>query len=367
MSDPILQRAVMLAERGRGATSPNPMVGCIVVFDGVVVGEGFHELAGGPHAEVTALRQAGERARDATVYVTLEPCNHYGKTPPCTAALQSAGVARVVIGMPDPDPHVSGGGADVLRSAGVDVVFASDATPFEMLNEAWLKRLRTGLPWVRVKLGLTIDARAAMVSGRRSTITGTGGVTIARQLRAGSTAVAVGAATVDVDDPKLTVRDDAGVLVGRQPLRVVLSRTSVPERGRGLFARDTENALLVTSDRTSGAALDALVREGVRVAVYPYAEGINGALRALVAEGVDDVLIEAGPGLMSALWSAGCIDELFVVQAGGMAGNAAPPLYLGSADAAGTDLAPRMRAVEAGTEGDDAVVVWRPLHEKSTG
>lgn len=367
VNDPLFRHAFVLAEKGRGATSPNPMVGCVIVSDGQVVGEGFHEHAGGLHAEAVALAEAGEAARGATAYVTLEPCNHYGRTPPCAAALLSAGVARVMIGMPDPNPGVTGGGAEELRRGGVSVAFAEDPSPFEELNEAWLMHLRTGLPWVRVKLALTIDARAAMMSGLRSRITGHGGAAITRRLRAASTAVAVGAATVDTDDPLLTVRDTAGALAGRQPLRVVISRTSVPGVDHAVFSGDAERVVLLTSDHTTRDALDAVTQRGVRVVRYPYTEGITGALRALAAEGVDDVLIEAGPGLASALWSEGAIHELFVVQAGGMAGNAAPPLYLGRADAAGDDLAPRMRAVEAGVEGDDAVVVWRPFREETAG
>ncbi len=363
----MLRRAFVLAEKGRGTTSPNPMVGCVIVADGVIVGEGYHERAGGPHAEVVALADAGPSAAGATAYVTLEPCNHFGKTPPCTSALLDAGIARVVIGMPDPNADVSGGGAEYLRSQGIQVEFATDSTPFAEQNEAWLKRMDSGLPWVRVKLALTVDARASMRSRRRSKITGTGGSAITRRLRAASTAVAVGAATVDVDDPRLTVRDDQGVPANRQPLRVVVSRTSVPPLERAVFSQDPSSTLLLTSSLTDEDPVLKLQRLGVGVSRYEYRDGIRGALRTLASAGIDDVLIEAGPGLLSALWTDRLIDELIVVQAGGMAGNAAPPLYLGSADAAGYDLAPPMKAVESGISGNDAVVVWRPLDEKILG
>ncbi len=359
--DPMLRRAFVLAEMGRATTSPNPMVGCVVVSGDEVVGEGFHAFAGGPHAEVVALSAAGGRARGGTAYVTLEPCNHFGRTPPCTAALLSAGIARVVIGMPDPNRDVSGGGARALSEAGVEVSFADDPSPFEELNEAWLKRLRTGVPWVRVKLALTVDAKTTIMSGHRSKITGVGGSTITMRLRSAATAVAVGAATVDVDDPQLTVRDESARAVERQPLHVVLSRIHVPDERRALIGAEPQHTLLITSDRAPEDALEGIVRNGVRVRRYAYADGIVGALRTLAGEGVDDVLVEAGPGLMSALWTADVVDELVVVQAGGMAGNAAPPLYLGSADSDGYDLEPRMRAAEAGVAGNDAVVVWRPL------
>lgn len=367
VAHPMLQRAYRLAECARGATSPNPIVGCVIVSDDRVVGEGFHARAGEPHAEAIALANAGEAARGAVAYVTLEPCNHFGRTPPCTRALIAAGVSRVVIGMPDPDTGVSGGGAAELLNAGIEAVFADDPRPFEELNVAWLKRLRTGLPFVRVKLALTLDGRATLMSGRRSAITGLGGAIVTKRLRAASTAVAVGAATVDVDDPFLTVRDEDGTPVGRQPLRVVLSRTSVPDLDRVLLRNDVHDVVLLTSDRTEESAVDPLARRGVRIVRYTYADGIRGALRALASLGVDDVLIEAGPGLASVLWAEDVIDELFVIQAGGMAGNAAPPLYLGRSDADGSDLRSRMRAVEAGIVGDDAVVVWRPRDHDATG
>lgn len=367
VSDPMLRRAYRLAEKGRGSTSPNPMVGCVIVSEGVIVGEGHHARAGGPHAEVAALAAAGEAARGATAYVTLEPCNHYGKTPPCTSALLAAGVSRVVVGMQDPNEDVSGGGAATLREHGVVVDFADDPAPFLELNEAWLKRLRTGLPWVRAKLALSLDARATMLAGRRSKITGSGGSAVTHRLRAASSAVGVGAATAEVDDPLLTVRDDSDEPAVRQPLRFVLSRTSVPAASSALFRGGAKDVVLLTSDRAPADKVEAVERAGARVIRYAYESGICGALRALAAEGIDDVLIEAGPGLASTLWMASAIDELFVVQAGGMAGNAAPPLYLGRADAAGNDLRPRMRAVEAGVSGDDAVVVWRPLEDERAG
>ena len=359
ISEPFLRRAFALAERGRGSVSPNPVVGCVVVRDGVAVGEGHHERAGSPHAEVNALIAAGDSARGATVYVTLEPCTHHGRTPPCTSALIKAGVSKVVIGMRDPNVDVSGGGADVLAHAGIDVEFAAIEAPFLALNEAWLHRLRTGLPLVRVKVALTIDGRPTLFANQRSRITGVGGSSITMDLRSRATAVAVGASTLGIDDPLLTVRDDQGRAAVRQPLRVVLARTSVPSPSAKVFSADPTATRVVVSDAADARGVAALERADIPVLRYRYADGIVGALRVLADDGVDDVLLEAGPSLGSALWNTRLIDELVVVHAGGMGGNAAPPLFLGGPDASACDLAPLMRAIEAAVRGEDAITVWR--------
>lgn len=360
INDPFLARAMRLAEGARGGTSPNPMVGCVIVRDGVVVGEGRHERAGGPHAEVNALEAAGEAARGAIAYVTLEPCNHYGRTPPCAAALVKAGVSEVVIGMADPNREVSGGGAQALTAAGVTVRFAEDDAPYRRLNEGWLTRLDKGRPFVTVKLALSLDAKPALLVGRRAHITGPGGNAVTMRLRSRASAVAVGAATAAVDDPALTVRDESGCPTGRQPLRVILARTSVPRPGLQVLTDGLGPAVLVVSDRVAETALEPFTRCGGTVVRYAYADGVAGSLKALGDAGVNDVLVEAGPALATALYSAGLIDELVVVTAGGMAGNAAPPAYLGAADAQAGNLVARYVATEAAVSGEDAVTVWRP-------
>ncbi len=360
IADPFLRRAYTLAEQGRGTVSPNPLVGCVIVADGVVVGEGHHQAAGGPHAEVEALKAAGERAKGSTVYATLEPCNHFGRTPPCTSALLKAGVAKVVIGLRDPNPEVTGSGAEALASAGVEVVFSPDDAPFRRQNEAWFSRLRTRLPFVRVKVALTLDARPGLFASRRAQITGAGGSGVTMLLRQRSTAVLVGASTLQVDDPQLTVRDTEGRAAVHQPVRGVLSRTSVPSAKARILKDGLGKTLLVTSDAANGAAVSGLAAQGVDVRTYRYADGIRGALFAVAESGIDDVLVEAGPALLTALWNARAIDELVVVHAGGMGGNAAPPLFLGGGDIAGGELTPTFRATEAAVRGDDAVTVWRP-------
>lgn len=361
IADPMLRRAYALAERGRGTTSPNPLVGCVVVADGEVIGEGYHERAGSPHAEVVALDAAGERARGSHVFVTLEPCNHFGKTPPCVDRLLRAGVARVTIGMRDQNPGVDGGGADALAAAGVDVGWAEDPTPFEQQNEGWLTFIRLGRPFVRVKVAVTLDGRPALTMRRRSQITGAGGREVTMRLRRESTAVAVGASTVAVDNPQLTVREADDSVAERTPRRFVLSRTSIPDIRSVLFNDASGQTTLITSDTAPGSLLATFEQRGARALVYPYCDGLRAALAAMASDGVSDVLVEAGPALFSALWKDRLIDELVLITAGGMSGNAAPPLFLGTADAEGAYLAPVFHPVETGIAGGDAVTVWRPL------
>lgn len=361
IADPLLARAFALAERGRGTTSPNPLVGCVVARDGRVVGEGFHERAGGPHAEVVALDAAGEAARGADAYVTLEPCTHHGRTPPCVDRLLAEGVASVTIGMSDPNTGVSGGGAAALERAGVRVAWAPDPRPFEDQNEAWLTRLRTGLPFVTVKVALSLDARLSLAEGERSRITGAGGRHVTMLLRARAGAVAVGARTLSIDAPSLTVRDGRDAPSANQPLRVVLARMSVPDPGATLFSDGAGPTLVLISAEAPDGPCAALEARGVCVVRYPAGRGVGAMLHALAAEGCDHVLIEAGPMLFSALWEERAIDELVVVTAGGIAGLGAPGLDTHTSDGGSGGLVPRMRAVESAVVGDDAVTVWRPL------
>jgi diaminohydroxyphosphoribosylaminopyrimidine deaminase/5-amino-6-(5-phosphoribosylamino)uracil reductase len=335
VDDPYLSHAVSLALRGRGATSPNPIVGCVIVADERIVGEGYHPMAGEPHAEVFALRDAGDAARGATAYVTLEPCAHHGKTPPCAEALIEAGISRVVIGMADPNAEASGGAAR-LREAGIEVEFAADPKPFAGLNEGWLKHLATGMPLVRAKIALSLDGHSTLDSGRPASITGASGAVVTRMLRAASDAVAVGSATVSTDDPALTVRDADGMLATRQPLRVVFFRDAVPPpTARVLNDEAAETLLLDTS------------------------EGLSAALASLGKRGVCELLVEPGPRLLAALHVEGLIDELVVVTAGGMAGCDSPHSFSGPADRRDATLLHRMRPVEAGIVGDVSVTVWR--------
>jgi len=357
--DPFLRRAYELAELGRGTTSPNPVVGCVVVSDGVIVGEGYHARAGGPHAEVVALEAAADRARGATAYVTLEPCNHHGKTPPCTQALIAAGVSRVVAGMSDPNTEVGGAGAETLRQAGIEVTFAEDPAPFAVQNEEWVHWLATGLPWVRVKTALTLDGHPALARDERVTLTGSEARGITMRLRAQSDAVVVGAHTAEIDDPSLLVRGDSGRPVASQPLRVVLARNAVPEAS--MFEDGHGRAVALLPREWAHAA-----PRGAEVLSYDARLGVRGALYALAREGVVSALVEAGPGMLTALWQTGLIDELVLYHAGGMAGAAAPPAFYGGPTAHGDDLDRPMVATEGARVGEDFVTVWRPRAARRT-
>lgn len=359
IEDQFLRRAYALAELGRGTTSPNPMVGCVLVRDGVVVGEGFHERAGGPHAEIVALRAAGKSAQGATAYVTLEPCNHTGLTPPCTDALISAGVSVVVIGMPDPNDEAAGG-ASALRAAGIEVRFAEDPAPFSELNEAWLHYLVTLRPYVQVKVALSLDAHPTSALGVRSQVSGPESGEITMRLRAAADAVLVGSSTARSDDPALTVRDSDGKPMQRQPLRVVLGRAGVPDVS--LFHDGLGDSLALVPT-------PADVPDDVTPVRYDSSgdssADLHAAFAALAVLGVRRVLVEPGPGLFTALWAADLIDEITIIHAGGVFGDTAPGVFLGRprenhGAQASQRLDRRIKAVEAGIIDGDAVTVWRP-------
>ncbi|PKQ16023.1 MAG: riboflavin biosynthesis protein RibD [Actinobacteria bacterium HGW-Actinobacteria-7] len=358
VDDPFFARALLLAEKGRGATAPNPLVGCVIVRDGAIVGEGFHPRAGQPHAEVFALRDAGAHATDAEVYVTLEPCSHEGKTPPCTAALIDAGVRKVHIGMHDPNP-IARGGADVLREAGIEVAFAPDPEPFAKLNSGWLKRLAVGLPQVVAKVGASVDGHLSFAPGERASITGSSGARVTRRLRAAADAVVVGAATVIADDPALTVRDTDGLLAHRQPLRIVLVRHHVPAPSARVFTDNAAPTLVLAAEGAPEAQLSALP-VGVEVERFSAGEGFEAALRALARRGLSDILVECGPTLLTVLVRKHLFDELVVVTAGGMAGASAPPLFLGEPQCSGDTLVHDLAPLEAGIVGDVSITVWGP-------
>jgi len=360
IDDPPLRRAYELAERYRGRTSPNPLVGCVIVRDGVVVGEGFHTHAGAPHAEAMALAEAGIGAVGSTAYMTLEPCNHEGRTPPCATALVEAGVTEVVIGMPDPNPAVAGDGAETLRAAGVFVRFADDPTPFEILNEAWVKSVVQGVPFVQGKIALSIDGHAGLRPSERARLTGEAMVSLTMRLRDAADAVVVGAGTLRVDDPSLTVRDQHDSPEQRQPLRVVVCKTSLPSPDARIFTDGLGPALALVSDGIHVRVLDRVRSSGVTVRTYPSREGVHGVLRILGELDCVRVLVEPGPGLFGACWDAGIFDELLIAHAGGIAGSGAPHLG-GFGAGSARDLPRTMRAMEAGVVGEDALTVWRPI------
>ncbi|MEV1330970.1 bifunctional diaminohydroxyphosphoribosylaminopyrimidine deaminase/5-amino-6-(5-phosphoribosylamino)uracil reductase RibD [Micromonospora costi] len=294
--DEAMRRAIELAARGLGTTSPNPVVGCVLLdADGRVVGEGFHAYAGGPHAEIVALAQAGERARGGTAVVTLEPCDHTGRTGPCSLALIQAGVARVVIAVPDPNP-VASGGAATLRSAGVRVDLGVRGAEAEAGNIAWLTSMRRGWPYVIWKYAATVDGRSAAADGTSMWITSEAARIDVHALRGTVDAVVVGVGTVLADDPRLTARNlRDGSLAIRQPLRVVVDsdgRTPADARVRDGAARTW-----VATAAEVGAGPDGRV-------------DLPALLAALHQRGVRAVLLEGGPRLAGAFLAAGLVDKI---------------------------------------------------------
>jgi diaminohydroxyphosphoribosylaminopyrimidine deaminase/5-amino-6-(5-phosphoribosylamino)uracil reductase len=323
-----MERAVELARRGWYDTPPNPRVGCLLVRDGEVIGEGWHARTGDAHAEVNALRDAGARAgggRGATACVTLEPCRHYGRTAPCVDALIEAGVARVVVGARDPNPRVAGGGVEALKAAGIEVVEGVLEAECRALNPGFEMRMTAGRPRLRVKLAMSLDGRTAGADGESRWITGEAARADVHRLRAESGAVLTGIGTALADDPSLTVRlppEEASGGEWRQPLRVVLdTRLRLPPTARmlGLPGRT-----LVFTAAAAGGSWDALAVAGAALRRLPEADGgldPGAVLRALAEEEINDVLVEAGPTLAGALVGAGLADELILYVAPSLIGD----------------------------------------------
>ncbi len=316
-----MARALQLAERGLYTTSPNPRVGCVLVKAGAVVGEGWHERAGEPHAEVHALRAAGDAARGATAYVTLEPCSHHGRTPPCADALIAAGVVRVVIAVQDPNPLVAGQGIAKLSAAGIAVECGLMETSAHELNIGFFSRMSRGLPWVRAKIAASLDGRTALANGTSQWITGAEARLDVQHWRARSCAVLTGVGTVLADDPQLNVRS---LETERQPLRVVLdSQLRLSHRARVLEG----GRALVYTTCTEAARLKAVEAAGAEVRVLPAAAGgqvgLRTVLRDLAQHGINEVLVEAGRTLNGALFRAGLVDELVLYLAPQLLGDAA--------------------------------------------
>ena len=300
-----MAHALRLAQRGLYTATPNPRVGCIIVHDGKVVGEGWHERAGEPHAEVHALRMADNLARGATAYVTLEPCSHHGRTPPCADALIAAGIARVVAAMQDPNPLVAGQGIDKLHAAGIATAAGLMEAEARELNIGFVSRMTRGRPWVRLKVAASIDGKTALNNGLSQWITGPDARRDAHAWRARSCAMLTGIGTVREDNPRLTVRD---IETTRQPLRVVVdSRLETPLSARILEGGKTLIAT-ASEDKTRIAALEGL---GCQVVTLPNAQG-KVDLPALLAElgrrGSNEVMVEAGPKLNGSLLREGCVD-----------------------------------------------------------
>jgi len=327
-----MARALRLAERGLYTTDPNPRVGCVLVRGGQVVGEGWHRRAGDAHAERVALAAAGDAARGATAYITLEPCSHHGRTPPCVDGLIEARVARVVAAMSDPNPLVAGHGLAMLREAGIGTGVGLLQADAEALNPGFLRRMRQGRPYVRCKLAMSLDGRTAMASGESQWITGGSARRDVQRLRARSSAILTGVGTVLADDPSMTVRLPVGDLPGvgdeaylRQPLRVVLdTRLRTQPRANML---SLPGATLIACGEGASAETEAELRAaGADVVRLPQLGGridLSELLRLLASREVNELLIESGATLAGGALQAGLVDELIVYVAPNLMGDGA--------------------------------------------
>lgn len=351
----LMARALRLAERGAYTTRPNPMVGCVLARDGEVVGEGWHQRKGGPHAEVHALQAAGDRARSATAYVTLEPCAHHGSTGPCADALVAAGVARVVAAMRDPFPQVDGAGFERLRAAGIAVSHGLMEAQARELNRGFLSRVERGRPWLRVKLAMSLDGRTAVASGDSKWISGEASRRDVQRWRARSGALLTGAGTVLADDPQLTVRleDDTPFV---PPLRVVLDAgLATVARGR-IREGDAPTLYLHAPDAKlpRGVAIDhvAVPTRGNRF-------DLEAVLRLLADRGVNEVQLEAGATLAGAFLDAGLVDEVLLYVAPVLLGPGARPLFDGlHIDTMAQRL--HLQRIDSAVVGEDLRLLLRP-------
>jgi diaminohydroxyphosphoribosylaminopyrimidine deaminase / 5-amino-6-(5-phosphoribosylamino)uracil reductase len=359
-----MQRALALAARGLYTTTPNPRVGCVLVKDGTVIGEGFTQPAGQDHAEVQALKDARRRGYDpsgATAYVTLEPCSHFGRTPPCANALVDARVARVIAAMEDPNPQVSGRGLAILRDAGIDVRCGLLANEAHELNIGFVSRMTRERPWVRMKVAGSLDGRTALPSGESQWITSAAARADGHAWRARACAILTGIGTVREDNPQLTVRE---VATTRQPLRVLIdSRLEAPLTAR-IFEGPPPLVFCARIDADNAARAEALAARGIEVVALANGRGkvdLAALMNELGARGINELHVEAGHKLNGSLLREGCVDELLVYLA---------PSLLGADSAGMFDLAApatldsRMRFAFHTVDriGDDLRILARLVH-----
>jgi diaminohydroxyphosphoribosylaminopyrimidine deaminase/5-amino-6-(5-phosphoribosylamino)uracil reductase len=320
----LMQQALALAARGLYTTTPNPRVGCVVVNNGLVVGTGWHEKAGRPHAEVLALAAAGERARGATLYVNLEPCSHHGRTPPCVDAIIPAGIKRVVAAMQDPNPKVTGEGFARLRAAGIEVESGLMEAEARELNVGFVARMTRGRPWVRMKIAASLDGRTALANGKSQWITGEAARADGHRWRARACAVLTGQGTVRDDDPQLNVR---GVDTPRQPLKIVVdSRFETPLSARLL----KDGKTLIAGAVNESERIAALKRTGADTVIIPNDRGkveLFKLMEELARRELNEIHVEGGTKLNGSLLQAGVVDELLVYLAPSVIGDSGRGMF----------------------------------------
>jgi diaminohydroxyphosphoribosylaminopyrimidine deaminase / 5-amino-6-(5-phosphoribosylamino)uracil reductase len=353
-----MRRALELAERGLYSTQPNPRVGAVLARDEEIVGEGWHERAGEPHAEPIAIRAAGERARGATAYVTLEPCSHHGRTPPCVDVLLAAGVRRVVYAVGDPNPRVNGAGARRLKEAGLKVESGLLAADAEALNAGFLMRMRHGRPFIRLKTGASLDGRVALANGKSKWITSEAARADVQHWRAQSGAVLTSAATVNADDPRLDVRVEAP----RQPMRVVLDRRRSIRKSARILAPPGDVLVFAarTASRKAGPSDEKLGAARVeRIRVVRSHLDLAAVFARLGELEVNDVLVEAGSRLAGALFAAGLVDEWLLYIAPKLLGKDAKPVAT-LARLTKLDAAPEFELLDSRVVGPDLRLRLKP-------
>ena len=359
-----MAQALRLAEQGLYSTHPNPRVGCVIVAGKQVVGEGWHMRAGEPHAEVHALRQAGALAQGATAYVTLEPCSHHGLTPPCAEALAKAGVQRVVIAMQDPNPQVAGRGIAHLRAQGieVDLLDGELSTAARTLNCGFVKRMQQGLPFVRLKLAMSLDGRTAMASGESQWITGPAARADVQSLRARSSAIITGAETVMTDNARLTVRakelplsaEQRALALSRPPLRIVIDERLLVPTDMAFF---TDGPVLVVTYQNPPA--DTADINYLQVPELNGHIDLQALLPELAQRGINELMVEAGPQLAGAFMQAGLVDELYIYMAAMLLGSNAQPLMQLPIDLMADAV--RLQITEMRAIDNDWRIIARPL------
>jgi diaminohydroxyphosphoribosylaminopyrimidine deaminase / 5-amino-6-(5-phosphoribosylamino)uracil reductase len=353
-----MRRALELAERGLFSTHPNPRVGAVLVRDQEIVGEGWHARAGEAHAEPLAIRAAGDRARGATAYVTLEPCCHHGRTPPCVDALLAAGIRRVVFAIGDPNPRVNGGGAKLLRDAGVIVESGLLQSEAAELNAGFLMRMRAGRPFIRLKSAGSLDGRTALANGASKWITSEQAREDVQYWRARSSAVLTSADTVIADDPRLNVR----IAAPRQPLRVVLDRRRRVRQAARIFKSPGEVLLFAGASARAKPRKTAETLGSARIERVGTRRGhldLPAVFRRLAELEINEVLVEAGPGLSGALLNAGLVDEWLLYVAPKLLGKDAKPLARMSR-LTKMDAAPCFALVDSRQVGPDLRLRLRP-------
>lgn len=357
-----MQMALDLAAKAKGRSSPNPMVGAVIVKDDKVVGQGYHHQAGTPHAEVHALNEAGFLAQDATMYVTLEPCSHYGKTPPCAYAVAKSGIKEVYVAMVDPNPQVAGRGIQVLRDAGVTVNVGLLGAEAKKLNEIFIKYITTGEPFVVLKSAVSLDGKIATRTGHSQWVTGEKARLKVHELRDTYDAILVGIGTVLADNPALTTRlPDRS---GRDPVRIILdSRARIPMDAQVINENSRARTIIVTSEKAHFAKVGALRASGVEVWTLPEADGmidIKALLKEIGRQEITSLLIEGGSRVNASFLEAGLLDKVCWFIAPKFVGGHEAPGAIGGIGIQNMNQAPWLEEIEVSTLGEDIYIEGYP-------